>query len=52
MPIGTENVYSVVSLVCWSVLVVVTVTYVLLAMRADNDGEGGIIALITLHDHL
>ncbi|MEU0032897.1 KUP/HAK/KT family potassium transporter [Streptomyces sp. NPDC006333] len=36
-----------VSLVFWSVMVIVTVTYVLLAMRADNDGEGGIMALIT-----
>jgi KUP system potassium uptake protein len=30
------------------VTVIVTVTYILLAMRADNDGEGGIMALITL----
>jgi KUP system potassium uptake protein len=29
-------------------MIIVTVTYVLLAMRADNDGEGGIMALITL----
>ena len=40
--------YGVVSLVFWSVMIIVTVTYVLLAMRADNDGEGGIMALITL----
>ena len=48
VPISTENVFGVVSLVFWSVMVIVTVTYVLLAMRADNDGEGGIMALITL----
>jgi KUP system potassium uptake protein len=48
VPISTENVFGVVSLVFWSVLIIVTVTYVLLAMRADNDGEGGIMALITL----
>ncbi|WP_026423263.1 potassium transporter Kup [Actinokineospora inagensis] len=48
VPVSTENVYGVVSLVFWSVMIVVTVTYVLLAMRADNDGEGGIMALITL----
>jgi KUP system potassium uptake protein len=30
------------------VTIVVTVTYVLLVMRADNEGEGGIMALITL----
>ncbi|MER6153812.1 KUP/HAK/KT family potassium transporter, partial [Streptomyces hirsutus] len=48
VPVSTENVYGVVSLVFWSVMIIVTVTYVLLAMRADNDGEGGIMALITL----
>ncbi|MGW4806750.1 potassium transporter Kup [Kitasatospora sp. NPDC004272] len=48
VPVSTDNVYGVVSLVFWSVVVVVLVTYVLLAMRADNEGEGGIMALITL----
>jgi len=48
VPVSTQNVYGVVSLVFWSVVVIVTVTYVLLAMRADNEGEGGIMALITL----
>ena len=48
VPISEQNVYGVVSLVFWSVMIIVTVTYVLLAMRADNDGEGGIMALITL----
>ncbi|MFF2248668.1 potassium transporter Kup [Streptomyces sp. NPDC058142] len=48
VPVSTDNVYGVVSLVFWSVMIIVTVTYVLLAMRADNDGEGGIMALITL----
>ncbi|MFI1722387.1 potassium transporter Kup [Streptomyces sp. NPDC020489] len=48
VPVSTDNVYGVVSLVFWSVMIIVTVTYILLAMRADNDGEGGIMALITL----
>ncbi|MFC4012560.1 potassium transporter Kup [Nonomuraea purpurea] len=48
VPVSVENVFGVVSLVFWSVMIIVTVTYVLLAMRADNDGEGGIMALITL----
>ncbi|MFI1523873.1 KUP/HAK/KT family potassium transporter [Kitasatospora cineracea] len=38
VPVSTDNVYGVVSLVFWSVVVVVLVTYVLLAMRADNEG--------------
>ena len=48
VPVSTDNVFGVVSLIFWSVMIIVTVTYVLLAMRADNDGEGGIMALITL----
>ncbi|WP_260724080.1 potassium transporter Kup [Dactylosporangium roseum] len=48
VPVSPDNVFGVVSLVFWSVMIIVTVTYVLLAMRADNDGEGGIMALITL----
>ncbi len=43
-----EAVFGVASLIFWSVTIIVTVTYVLLVMRADNDGEGGIMALITL----
>jgi KUP system potassium uptake protein len=48
VPVSTDNVFGVVSLVFWSVMIIVTVTYVLLATRADNQGEGGIMALITL----
>ncbi|MGK3202766.1 potassium transporter Kup [Amycolatopsis sp. MEPSY49] len=48
VPVSAENVFGVVSLIFWSVMIIVTVTYVLLAMRADNGGEGGIMALITL----
>ena len=42
------TVFGIISMIFWSVTLVVTVTYVLLVMRADNDGEGGIMALITL----
>ena len=48
VPISINNIYGVVSLVFWSVMIIVTVTYVMLVMRADNDGEGGVMALITL----
>src|ERR1700730_9273226 len=47
-PISTDNVYGVVSTIFWSVMIIVTVTYVMLVLRADNTGEGGIMALITL----
>jgi KUP system potassium uptake protein len=48
VPVTTEHVYGIVSLIFWAVVTIVLVTYVLLVMRADNDGEGGIMALITL----
>jgi KUP system potassium uptake protein len=44
----SDNIYGVLSLIFWSVTLIVTVTYVLLAMRVDNHGEGGIMALIAL----
>ena len=42
------NVYSVVSLVFWTITLIVSVKYVTFVMRADNDGEGGIVALVAL----
>ncbi len=39
------DVYGVISLVFWSILLIVSVKYVLFILRADNDGEGGIMAL-------
>src|SRR5919205_2219839 len=42
-----QSVYGVVSLIFWAVALIVTVKYVGLVMRADNDGEGGIMALIS-----
>ena len=46
--VSRDSVFGVISLIFWSVTIIVTVTYVLLVMRADNDGEGGIMALIAL----
>jgi KUP system potassium uptake protein len=46
--VTTDHVFGVISLIFWSVMIIVTVTYVLLIMRANNNGEGGIMALITL----
>jgi KUP system potassium uptake protein len=48
VPVSSESIFGVISLIFWSVMIIVTVTYVLLVMRAGNDGEGGIMALITL----
>jgi KUP system potassium uptake protein len=46
------DVYGVISLVFWSITLIVSVEFVLLIMRADNDGEGGILALIALVETL
>jgi KUP system potassium uptake protein len=43
-----EDVYGVVSLMFWAVTIVVSVKYVSVVMRADNEGEGGVMALVAL----
>jgi KUP system potassium uptake protein len=48
VPVDPDAVYGVISLVFWAVVIVVTLKYVVFVMRADNDGEGGIMALIAL----
>ena len=42
------NVLGIASLVLWALIIVVTLKYVLFVMRADNRGEGGILALLAL----
>jgi len=48
VPTTDTAVYGVLSLVFWSVTIIVSLKYVTFIMRADNDGEGGIMALIAL----
>lgn len=48
LPPGQEQVYGVVSLIFWAITLIVSVKFVTFIMRADNDGEGGIMALIAL----
>lgn len=43
-----DTILGILSLVFWALVIVVTVKYVTIIMRADNDGEGGIMALMTL----
>src|SRR5262245_35846081 len=47
-PVTPEAVLGVVSLIFWSLIVVISIKYALLIMRADNHGEGGILALMAL----
>ena len=48
LPLSPENVLGVLSLIAWALILVVAVKYVSLIMRADNHGEGGILALLAL----
>ena len=48
VPVSAQTVFGVASLIFWAVTIIVTLKYVVLVMRADNGGEGGILALITL----
>jgi KUP system potassium uptake protein len=48
LPLDAAHVLGVLSLIFWALIIVVTVKYVLLIMRADNQGEGGILALLAL----
>src|SRR6185436_5170884 len=43
-----ENVLGMLSLITWALIIVVTLKYVLVVMRADNHGEGGVLALMAL----
>jgi KUP system potassium uptake protein len=47
-PISTAEVMGILSLIFWSLVLIVTVKYVTLIMHADNRGEGGILALMAL----
>ncbi len=46
--ISEESIYGALSLIFWAITIVVSLKYVLFIMRADNHGEGGIMALISL----
>jgi KUP system potassium uptake protein len=48
IPVNHANVLGVLSLVVWSLLIIVSGKYLLFVLRADNEGEGGILALVAL----
>jgi KUP system potassium uptake protein len=43
-----QNVFGVLSLIFWSLILVVSIKYLVIILRADNEGEGGILALMAL----
>jgi KUP system potassium uptake protein len=48
VPLTPHNIYGVLSLVFWTLTVIVSLKYVVLILRADNNGEGGLIAMLAL----
>jgi len=48
LTVDQEHIYGVLSLVFWTMTLIVTVKYVLIILRADNKGEGGSLALLAL----
>jgi KUP system potassium uptake protein len=48
LPLRPENVLGILSVIFWAITIIVTLKYVTLIMRADNRGEGGIMALTAL----
>ena len=44
----TENVYGILSMFFWTLTVIVSIKYVVLVLRADNEGEGGLVAMLAL----
>src|ERR671919_498903 len=48
MEVNAVNALGVLSLIFWSLIIVISIKYLLFVMRADNRGEGGILALMSL----
>ncbi|MBX3626898.1 MAG: potassium transporter Kup [Rhizobacter sp.] len=48
VPLSADNIFGVLSLMFWSLTVIVSFKYVGLILRADNNGEGGLIAMLAL----
>ena len=48
LPLDILHLYGIVSLMFWSMMIIVTIKYVTVIMRADNKGEGGSLALLAL----
>jgi KUP system potassium uptake protein len=48
VPFTPDNVYGILSMFFWTITVIVSLKYVLLVLRADNNGEGGLIAMLAL----
>ena len=48
VPFTPDNIYGILSIFFWTLTVIVSLKYVVLVLRADNNGEGGLIAMLAL----
>ena len=48
VPFTPDNIYGILSIFFWTLTVIVSLKYVILVLRADNNGEGGLIAMLAL----
>jgi len=48
LPVTEANVLGILSLIIWSLVIVISIKYLVFVMRADNEGEGGILVLTSL----
>ena len=48
VPFTPENIYGILSMFFWTLTVIVSLKYVVLVLRADNEGEGGLVAMLAL----
>ena len=48
LPVTEANVFGIVSMFFWTLTLIVSLKYVLLILRADNHGEGGLVAMLAL----
>ena len=48
VPFTPENIYGILSIFFWTLTVIVSIKYVVLVLRADNNGEGGLVAMLAL----
>ena len=48
VPFSPDNVYGILSIFFWTLTVIVSIKYVVLVLRADNHGEGGLVAMLAL----
>jgi len=48
VPLTADNVYGILSMIFWTLTIIVSLKYVVLVLRADNAGEGGLVAMLAL----